>query len=367
MLQELPKKVEDYLEKIQNALMPSNEGFVVFKANYPIFDDNSDKIPIESLKSVSDYEILTVNGNDYIVPWLIIKENETISNIHGDFKKRIINYLKSGKKLSFESSKSEISINGQTKIEIDINNYSTFEKGFSITSTLSGDVSFYKTLANFVKITDEEGKIVGKINILARPNILKTITKKLVYLNTGNGTAKSKFSKQFIINAFKPHNDVFVEWQIEDEIELDISKIYNSTYKNKKEFQMNDFKTMFEASSEKYLANGLIIISNMESSRIIDGSTGLIGLINGFAQRNGNLVIFNSANASTFIHEGGHVLGLPHTFCCKISGEKDSYCENEVGNRCLDKSSTLNFMDYSEGYDFRDHFLFYQWKILNQY
>lgn len=87
---------------------------------------------------------------------------------------------------------------------------------------------------------------------------------------------------------------------------------------------------------------------------------------NGYAIT-GKFMVLMGGDLPTFTHECGHILNLPHTFCCKESPVPLN-CSSVLGNRCMDKHSTKNYMDYREytNSPLRTHFDYYQWKTAYQ-
>jgi hypothetical protein len=236
---DLPDYIKESIEYLSNALLPSNEGHVLFRVlNNLGFDNDNDGYKKEIISKTGDYELLNIAGEDYIVPWLVIKEDESIT-IRIEFKKKIQNYLKSGKILTITPSINFLKINGENEVVINSSNQNQFERGFTLLSKIDfADIDFGSN--HFLKVLDEEGKMVGKLNLLAGIDIIKTKRAKVYYLNHGIGTAENTFTQETIkTNLNNAYKVAFAEWEIESFETINISKVYDSLYK-KKNITFND-------------------------------------------------------------------------------------------------------------------------------
>jgi hypothetical protein len=358
LLAKMGDAIRRYQDQVASVLLPISESVVVFYNSGSQFDGlstsgvHTDSIPIEKLQTIDDYEKVDIFGYQYIVPWLMVPtgKNQTLAV---QYKKKTEVYLNTGGKLTFRTSNEDVKINNQRSIEV---TKSSLVHSLVVSSSINQSDIFAKP--QNITVTNDKGVVVGKIKILTGTPLAKQRTFKVVYLNHGEGTTRTRLPISSIQSGLNKYNEGFVKINLEDEGDLDVKEVYERDYKaNFKDKMHYEQINALYSKVKNNLPNNLIIVTNFKNEPVPNS------YINGVGSPNGNCVIMNTASMNTFIHEIGHVMDLRHVFCCHKPAENGSSCQNYVGPRCIPEKSSTNIMDYQgDNADLRDHFIFYQWK-----
>jgi hypothetical protein len=340
-----------------------------------LFDDASEKV----LQQAGDYrevgkEIFhrkyALGNKKYYVPVLGVKKDQTASlNINLSN----VNVEDPGFRIQLRSTNpSKIKINGDDIHEI--------------TSNATIDITVKEILNKdeYINIYDQSKEFIGKLKIVCKP--MKKEKLKVVFISDENEKTQNNISVEdiFLEVNQQGHNQLFVEWSnvgvIETipvkELEQEYLELIDNTeseedVKNKMKSNIIYIARAYKKYKNVFLANHnhfivFIANTNPEAKEKIDVGNGMEIIketmgISHLASK--TILMYKGYNIKHVIHELGHQLGLPHTFCTKEYENCTEVVLNK--NRYIKEGKVpYNYMDYldvSKGsIDTRNMFFDYQ-------
>ncbi|WP_108809308.1 hypothetical protein [Aquimarina spinulae] len=350
-----------------------------FKGEF-LFDDASKKI----LQRAGDYmeigkEIFhkkyALGNKKYHVPVLGVKKDQTVT-----LKIKLTKVKKKGPDFRIKlksTNPSKIKINGDDMHEI--------------TSNAVIDISVKEILNEdeYINVYDHSEGLIGKLRIVCKP--IKNENLKIVFIEDKTGQIIADISEEEIFSALNMngHNQLFRKWITRESDTISINTLVEEYLKiDLREDKQKVEKEMME--NVKYIGKAygwykkivigsqdysILFVSNHEPLKKETIKTGngvkIEKKVQGVNMLSKKITLVHKHYTTKHvIHELGHQLGLPHTFCHeKESSDKNCQELIIIKNREIPKyDAKYNFMDYLRNdmvVDTRNMFFTYQMEEIN--
>jgi hypothetical protein len=306
-------------------------------------------------KGNSDYELLSINGIDYYVPWLgVLPNEESEIKLEYTMPQTDIDMLKNDFKIVLKSSNIQLIIDGNKK-PIEYNLSKT--KNIKLKAESTGE---YEITAWLKDATGKE-TMIGKLKIECRN--LKP-AKKLHIIRVKRQDESSYpppvNKMQLVSDVNKLYRQSFTRFELDNATYSDTLTIQKT---GRDMLNIEYFNTIGQKhESEIYY---LYVVS--QGINIDQGEANMPHIAFGKFRQNltKTLVLFGNTDYDNAAHELGHVLGFKHTFEPYMDNEEINYINvlTHRNRKVIDQYSTRNIMDYiyqGESVTQRRYFFKYQ-------